>query len=122
MTVYPMAPDPGSHDVPRNIHEAATRLAANHARVVQAVEGLAPQIDELVAATVRHDWNEVGRLSWHMAVRSRSGGYRALSAMAQKVYDETTRPANELGIRRSLIRLIGTCGRTGPSDPGSEVG
>jgi len=120
--VYPMSSDPNSPGLSPNIHQAATRLAANHARVVQAVEGLAPEIDALVAATVRHDWNEVGRLSWHMAVNSRSGGYRALSAMAQKVYDETTKPTNELGIRRSLIRLIGTCGRTGPSDPGSEVG
>jgi hypothetical protein len=114
-----MSSDPNSPDLSHNIRQAVTRLAANHARVVQAVEGLAPQIDQLVAATVRHDWNEVGRLSWHMAVKSRSGGYRALSAMAQKLYDETTKPANDLGIRRSLIRLIGTCGRTGPANPAS---
>ena len=105
-----------------DVHQAAARLAANQARVRQSVESLSDQIDTVVAAAARLDWSEVGRLSCHLAATSRGDSYRALSAMAQNVYDETTKPANELGIRRSLIRLIGTCGRTGQARPGSAAG
>ncbi len=92
---------------------AAAVMAANHARVQHSATALSDQIDGLVAATVRRDWGEVGRLGAHLATASRVGGYRAVSALAQKVCDEAGTPQNEVGVKRSLIRLIGTYGRTG---------
>ena len=107
-----------SQDFP-DVSQMAAQMAANQARVADYVETLTARVDELVAAAGRGDWDEVRRVSGRLAQRSRAQGYRAVSALAQRVHDEAARPHNALGVKRSLIRLIGTCGRaenrqTGP--------
>ncbi len=104
-----------------DLAHAASEMAANHIKVVQYVETLPSRIDELVAATAREDWNEVRRASRHLARGSRACGYRAVSALAERVHHEVNRPHNLLGVKRSLIRLIGTCGRTGQRRAGTTT-
>jgi hypothetical protein len=94
-----------------NIGGMAAKMSAQHARVVDAATALSGRIDELVAATGRHDWTEVGRISRELASESRSSGHRVVSGLAERISEEAQRQ-NELGVKRSLIRLIGTHGRT----------
>jgi len=98
-----------------NLTQLASKMAANQAQVARYVDRLDGPLDELVAATLRHDWGQVQRISGQVAASGRANGYRAVSAMAQRVFDEAHRPNNDLGVKRSLIRLIGTCGRTAAS-------
>ena len=94
-----------------NLSDMAATMAAHQAKVSQYAEQLADHVDGLVSAATREDWNEVQRLSGWLADDSRASGYRAVSALAQCVHDETLRVDNSTAIKRSLIRLIGTCGR-----------
>ncbi len=99
-----------AQDLP-NIAQMTTRLAANQARVTNYVDTLATRIDELVAATGREDWDEVGQLSGRLAQQSRDQGHRSISALAQQVHEKAEQPHQPLGLKRSLLRLIGQCGR-----------
>ncbi len=89
----------------------AATMAADQAKVTQHAEKVASDVDALVSAASREDWNEVQQLSQQLADGSRASGYRAVSALAQRVCEEAIRVDNAEGIKRSLIRLIGTCGR-----------
>ncbi len=89
----------------------ASTLASNQAKVQQYVETLTCRVDDLVAAAIREDWDHVRHVSQEIAQQGRSSGHRAVSAMAQRVYDEAHQPNDGVGVKRSLIRLIGTCGR-----------
>ena len=92
-----------------------SQLAANTARVSQYVETLTTRVDKLVEATMAEDWQEVRRLSDHLAQNSINYGYPAIGARARRVCDETDKPGqaeeNVLEIKRSVLRLIGACGR-----------
>jgi len=103
-----------------NIRKAAAELAGNHAKACGYVDALMDRVDQLVAAATRRDWNELRQQSRQLANDSQDAGFRSVSAMAQKVSDEAAKPDNELGTRRSLIRLIGTAGRASRPDAGSE--
>ncbi len=92
----------------------ASKMAANHARVAEYAETLTGRVDALVEATVRGDWSEVRDQTERLAQSSRGTGHRAVSALCQRVCTELDSPNNELGIRRSIVRLIGTCGRVSP--------
>jgi len=96
---------------PPDLGQMAAQMAGNQARVSQLIEQLNDSLDRLVAATVRKDWSEVRQLSSDLADGGRKNGYRSISALAQRVCEESDRPNNEVGVKRSLIRLIGTCGR-----------
>lgn len=98
-----------------DIGRIAAQMSANLARVTEAISVLDGRIDELVEAATRKDWAEVERVSRELAASSRSQGYRVLSGMAERVSEEAQRPDNEVGIKRTLIRLIGTHSRTGCS-------
>lgn len=94
-----------------DVAQLATRLASDQARVAEYVDTLVNRLDELVAATGRADYHEVRRISGEIADAGRASGHRAISALAQRVCDEAHQPENDLAVKRSLIRLIGTCGR-----------
>jgi len=96
-----------------DVKTAADRMAANHARLCAYADSLSETIDTLVKATRQENWSEVQRLSGQLADRSRAEGYRAVSALAQRVFDEAHPPARPQSLKRSLIRLIGTWGRIG---------
>jgi tRNA A58 N-methylase Trm61 len=91
------------------------QLAANAARVSQYVETLTSRVDRLVEATMTEDWQEVRRLSDHLSQSSNSYGYEAIGERARRVCDAMDQPgdaeANVLEIKRSVLRLIGACGR-----------
>ncbi len=91
---------------------AAATMAADQAKVTRYIDELTDRVDKLVSAATLADWAQLQQLSRQLAEDSRSSGYRAVSALAQRVHDEATRVDNEVGVKRSLIRLIGTCGRT----------
>jgi len=104
---------------PPNLGGMTSTMAANQAKVLGYADVLAVRVDNVVAAACRHDWAQVRQLSGHLATVSRLAGYRAVSAIAQTVCNEASKPENGSGIRRGLIRLIGTCARTIGSETGS---
>lgn len=91
----------------------ASSMATKQGIAGQYLDTLAGRIDELVAATARADWDQVQRVCRELADGGRVHGCRAITAAAEHVCDEVNRPCNVLGIKRSLIRMIGTCGRIG---------
>lgn len=86
-------------------------LSQNQGRVAAAVDALDRQIQALISAAVREDWEKVAFVSRHMAAMGRAEGRRSLAALAQQVYEDASQPNNEVAVKRSLIRLIGTHGR-----------
>lgn len=95
-----------------NIGQLAARMSANHCRVVQSIDKMIMPIDEMVQASADANWSRVAELGHQLAQDSREAGYRGVSVMAQVVANEAGRPDNAHGVKRSLIRLIGTYGRT----------
>jgi hypothetical protein len=95
-----------------NISQLAARMSANHSRVVRSIDQMITPIDEMVQASADADWPRVAELGHQLANNSREAGYRGVSVMAQVVANEAGRPDNAHGVKRSLIRLIGTYGRT----------
>ncbi len=87
-------------------------MAANHERVVESIDIMASAIDGLVEAAAAKDWQAVGQLSRALAEGSRSLGFRAVAALAQRVDVEAHKPDNDIAVKRSLVRLIGTYGRS----------
>ena len=95
-----------------NIGQLAARMSANHSRVVNSIDYMIAPIDEMVRASSDGDWEKVATLGQQLSQDSRDTGYRGVSVMAQVVANEAGRPDNAHGVKRSLIRLIGTYGRT----------
>ena len=96
-----------------DLSPSARAMAANQSIIEQSIKAfLTQRSDELAAAAGREDWNEVQKISLQLAEESRAQGYRGISARAQRVHDQTHRPDNQQEVKRSLIRLIGTCGQT----------
>ena len=95
-----------------NIGQLTARMSANHSRVVSSIDHMFAPIDEMVQASANGDWSRVAALGHQLSDDSREAGYRGVSVMAQVVANEAGRPDNAHGTKRSLIRLIGTYGRT----------
>ncbi len=95
-----------------NIGQLAAKMSASHSRVVQSIDNLMTPIDEMVCASADGDWMKVAALGNQLSYDSREAGYRGVSVLAQTVANEAIRPDNAHGVKRSLIRLIGTYGRT----------
>ena len=95
-----------------NVGQLAARMSANHARVVRSIDQMLTPIDEMVQASADSNWTRVAELGHELANDSREAGYRGVSVMAQIVANEAGRPDNAHRVKRSLIRLIGTYGRT----------
>ncbi len=103
---------PMAEPVYANIGQLAARMSANHRRVVQSIDQMIAPIDEMVQASADGNWSKVAELGRQLSEESRKAGYRGIGVMAQIVANEATRPDNAHGVKRSLIRLIGTYGRT----------
>ncbi len=86
----------------------SSALAANNARVARFADGLTRRIDQLVEAALQEDWEEVRRVSDFLARSGDAHGYSELAQLAETVRDETQKPENQLAIKRSILRLIGT--------------
>ena len=89
----------------------SAQLAANHAKVVGCIDAITVRVDELATAVAGEDWPKVQQLSGQLVEQGRGMGYRAVSAMAHRVCEEASRPNNAIGIKRSMVRLIGVCGQ-----------
>jgi len=88
-------------------------MAANHARLCAYADSLSNTIDALVDATCREDWRRVQEISHELSESSRAEGFRAMSALACRVFDDAHPPTRPQSLKRSLIRLIGAWGRIG---------
>ncbi|NQU20271.1 MAG: hypothetical protein HQ567_03240 [Candidatus Nealsonbacteria bacterium] len=99
------------HIRPDLAHSAA-QMGINQAKVSQYVDTLAAQVDELVDAAAREDWNQVRQISQQVASSGREYGQDEISAMAEQLGDEATHHDDVLGMKRRMIRLIGTYGRS----------
>ena len=98
-----------------DVAELTSQLATNATRVRESVDKLSSRIDQMVVAVSRQEWSQVQQMSHQLAQASRKLGYRAVSAMSQRVYDEASKPDNATSIKQSLVRLIGAHGRSGPA-------
>ena len=87
-------------------------MAVDHARAAKSIDILAAGIDRLVMAAAERDWSRVRQISRELADESRSRGHRGVTARAERVHEEAGKPDNDVAVRRSLIRLIGTYGRS----------
>ncbi len=94
-----------------NLGPMSAEMAKNVSLATVYADTMAAAVDQLVMAANRDDWDELGAISQQLAHNGRQSGQRAVSAMAQIVCDESKKPGNALGTRRSLVRLIGACGR-----------
>ena len=95
-----------------NIAKMSQTMAVHQVRAAKSIDVLASSIDGLVAAAAELDWHTVGKISRELAEDSRSHGYRGVTALAERVHEEAHKPDNDIGVKRSLIRLIGTYGRS----------
>lgn len=87
-------------------------LAKNNARVARFVDSLSRRIDQLVEAALQEEWEEVRRVSDFLVHAGDTYGFPVLVESAQQVCDETKKPENQLAIKRSIVRLIGSCGKS----------
>ena len=94
------------------IDAASSALAASNVRVGRHIDDLAQQTEGLIEAALHEDWCEVRRLTEGIARASDLDGNRLLADRAWQVCEELDLPENQSGVRRSIERLLGGCGRT----------
>ncbi len=87
-------------------------MADNLNRNLGSVEMMSTQVDDLLDAAAEKDWHRLDQASSHLTKSARELGYRGVSACAQRVCKESANPQNEVRLKRSLIRLIGTLDRS----------
>jgi len=95
-----------------NIGAMAAQMAANQSRIATAIDRLLAPLDSMVDASAIGDWETVAALGRQLARDSRHAGYRGISAGAQSVAREAAQPNNQRRAKQTLVRLIGTYGRT----------
>lgn len=93
-----------------DLRTISRRLADHNGRVARFVEALPRRVDKLVEATQTRDWSEVRRLSEFLACSSDIFGCTEVAQAAHAVCKEVDEPDNEVAVKRSVIRLIGSCG------------
>ena len=93
-----------------DLRTMSRRLADHNNRVARYVEALPRRVDKLVQATLARDWIEVRRLSEFLACSSDIFGCMEVAQAAQCVCKQVDEPDNEVAVKRSVIRLIGSCG------------
>ena len=99
-------------EIRRDLAHLSSTLAKNNARVARFIDSLSRRVDQLVEAALQEDWEEVRRVSDFLVRAGDTYGFPALVECAQRVCDETSKPKNQLGIKRSVVRLIGSCGKS----------
>ena len=93
-----------------DLRSTARRLADHTKRVARFIEGLPRRVDKLVDATRARDWSEVRRLSEFLACSSDIFGCTEVAQAAQRVCQEVDTADNDVAVKRSVIRLVGSCG------------
>ena len=86
-------------------------MANNLNRNLDSVKMMSDQVDDLLGAVSEKDWHRLDQASNQLTKTARELGYRGVSACAQSVCKES-KPDNEVRVKRSLIRLIGTLDRS----------
>ncbi len=87
-------------------------MADNLNRNIGSVEMMTTQVDDILGAVSEKDWHRLDQASSQLTKSARELGYRGVSACAQRVCKESANPHNEVRLKRSLIRLIGTLDRS----------
>lgn len=94
-----------------NIGRINNRMAANIARVEQSLAALMERIESVLASAKIGDWNMVERQCERIADESRAAGLIEVSDTAERACEELFRADNEVGIKRSIIKLVAAHGR-----------
>jgi hypothetical protein len=104
-----------------DLRTVSRRLADHNHRVARFVEALPRRVDKLVEATLARDWSEVRHLSEFLACSSDIFGCTEVAQAAQRVCKEVDEPGNDVAVKRSVIRLIGSCGALPEQLPAESV-
>ena len=93
----------------------SSQLAEHNRRLTNYIDALPGRMDKLVEAALDKDWPELRRQTDYLACSSIVFGCPEMTQAAQRVATEAGKPANDLAIKRSLIRLLARCGSFKPS-------
>ena len=97
---------------PPPLSDFTSRMADNLNRNLDSVEMMTNQVDELLGAVSVRDWRRLDQAGGKLKKTARDLGYHGVSACAQSVCRESAKPDNEVSVKRSMIRLIGTLDRS----------
>lgn len=97
---------------PPPLSDLSDRMADNLGRTLDSVEKMTSQVDDLLAAVSDKDWHRLDQGSDQLTKTARELGYHGVSACARNVRQESSKPDNEVRVKRSMIRLIGTLDRS----------
>ncbi|MCA9247630.1 MAG: hypothetical protein KDA42_10955 [Planctomycetales bacterium] len=97
------------------------QLARSNGRVMNFIARLTDRVDELVSASLEHDWSEVRRQSEFLANSGEVYGFAEMSAAARAVCQRIDEQAEPVEIKRQLMKLVGRCG-TARADRDSAAG
>ena len=96
---------------------AVTRMSANLRRIEAFADAALEQLDRAIAASQSEDWGSVQRICEELARAAQTRQSGPLGPLAQRVAHEAGQPeGGHLAARRSLVRLVGTCGRLEATD------
>jgi HPt (histidine-containing phosphotransfer) domain-containing protein len=90
--------------------QASDRLARQSDRLQRYLESIPPRVDALVKAAMANDRETMRRIGSFLATSSVVFGLTNLSEAAQNFCQELNRSSDNLGIKRSLVKLIARCG------------
>ena len=94
------------------LSDLTSRMADNLSRNLDSIEKMTTQVDNLLGAVSDKDWHRLDQASGKLTRTARELGYHGVSACAQNVCKESSKTDNEIRVKRSLIRLIGTLDRS----------
>lgn len=97
-----------------DLQSMSKQLARNNARVVDFLDGLPSRIDRLVEAAEEEHWAEVRRLTEYLDRAGEAHGQAEISRRAQIVCRQLDDPRDEIKLKQSIVRLIGSCGTARP--------
>lgn len=92
-------------------------LAANNARLTLLSDQMVRQIDRMTDAAARDDWQQVGDASAAILEASRAANETEVNEAARRVCQGVEQTAPPVSLRRSMVRLIGSCGRVRGNPP-----
>jgi HPt (histidine-containing phosphotransfer) domain-containing protein len=100
----------------KDIAELTSRVAKDNVRVSRFMESLVNHVDLIVDAASAQDWQEVARQADYLAGSGASHGCTELADRAAELSATLKTMDAKEGIRRQVVRLVGTCGRVRQSD------
>lgn len=98
------------------IAQLSEKLAADNLRVIGFFDSLTGRVDNMIETAAEGDWQEVARVSDYVARAGATYGYPLIAESARRL-SQAVSANDELLMKRSLLKLIGVCGRVRRPDP-----